>query len=227
MIPLFLLPLTVPPAETATNPDPLALWRPSSYASESAVEQSYTERRTYLRLSGGLVTTEDSSGPDEDLEFDEGFLLGVALGRRMGASDTGFGFGLELEGLVTDQDTDDDGPIQAVSDLTVAAAMLNATLDYRIADAISLYGGAGIGPAWLDVGTESDSINDFDDEDGPFLAWQARAGVAWHLSENTTFSVGYRFLNIDDAEIDDDLGDASFDLETQQHVLEVGLTFGI
>jgi opacity protein-like surface antigen len=51
--------------------------------------------------------------------------------------------------------------------------------------------------------------------------------VAWHLSENTTFSVGYRFLNIDDAEIDDDLGDASFDLETQQHVLEVGLTFGI
>jgi hypothetical protein len=39
--------------------------------------------------------------------------------------------------------------------------------------------------------------------------------------------VGYRFLNIDDAEIDDGLGDSSFDLETEQHVLEVGLIIGI
>lgn len=221
MNPLFLLPL-VANAAPAPALDSSAAWTAPYY-----VQESHTVRNSYLRLSGGLVTTEDSSGPNEDIGFDEGYLLGIAFGRRMGASETGLGFGLELEGLWTDQDADNKGPIQALTDVTVAGVLLNGTLDFRIADSVSLYGGAGIGAAWLNVGTKSDSINDFKDEDGPFLAWQLRAGVAWHLSENTAFNVGYRFLNIDDAQIDDGLGGASFDLQTQQHVLEVGLTFGI
>ena len=85
----------------------------------------------------------------------------------------------------------------------------------------------GIGAAMLDVGTESDALNDFDDEDGPFLTWQLRAGVQWQLSERVALNAGYRFLNIDDAEIDDDIGDADFDLETQQHVIDVGLSLGL
>lgn len=180
----------------------------------------------YLRLTGGLVTTESSSGPDEDIDFDEGYLLSVGIGQRIGASENGLGFSLELEGLWTDQDADDDGPIQAITDVTVAGALLNGIVDFRLADRLSLYGGAGIGVAWLDVGTKSDSINDFDDEDGPFLAWQAKAGLAWRFAPSTALHVGYRFLNIDDAEIDDGIGSSSFDLETQQHVIEAGLIFG-
>ncbi|MDZ4773755.1 MAG: outer membrane beta-barrel protein [Planctomycetota bacterium] len=227
MIPILLISLAAATATATPAPDPIASWSAPYYAAESHTDRNRTERNSYVRLSGGLVTTEDSSGPDEDLEFDEGYLLGVAFGRRMGASENGLGFGLEIEGLWTDQDADSKGTLQAVSDVTVIGALLNGTLDFRIADAFTLYGGAGIGVAWLDVGTGSDSLNDFDDEDGPFLAWQARAGVMWHFSENTAFNFGYRFLNIDDAEIDDGIGSAEFDLETQQHVLEVGLTFGI
>ena len=221
MIPIFLIPFvadaTPPPA-----PEPFAAW-PAPYIAE----ESHTEKKTYLRLNGGLTTTSSSDGPDEEIDFNEGYMLGVAIGRRTGQSDTGVGFMFELEGLWTDQDADDDGPIQAVSDLSIAALLLNGLVDYRVADAITIYGGAGIGAAWLNVGTEADSLNEFEEEDGPFLAWQARAGVGFHLGANTMLSVGYRFLNVDDAEIDDNIGDASFDLQTEQHILEVGLTFGI
>lgn len=182
---------------------------------------------TYLRINGGLVTSEASDGPDEEIDFDEGFLVAVAIGQRMSSGDQPLNFDLELEGLWTDQDADSDGPIEAVRDVSVLGAMLNGTVDFRLADRFSIYGGAGIGAAWLDVGTASDGLNSFDDEDGPFLAWQAKAGIMWRFSTNTAFLVGYRFLNIDDAEIDDSLGSASFDLETQQHVLELGLRFGI
>ena len=44
-------------------------------------------------------------------------------------------------------------------------------------------------------------------------------------SDDVAWTLGYRFLNIDDAEIDDDLGGASFDLETQQHIFQLGVRF--
>lgn len=188
------------------------------------------ERRggtTYLRFSGGLVTTESSAGPDEDIDFDEGYLLAFAIGQRMSSGESPLNFDLELEGIWTDQDADDNGPIQALTDISVAGVLVNGTLFFRLGERLSLYGGAGVGVAWLDVGTESDGLNDFDDEDGPFLAWQARAGLEWQFASGMALNAGYRFLNIDDAEIDDSIGSASFDLETQQHIAEIGLRFGL
>lgn len=226
--------LTQPTAPTEASLAPAApvlapVHRPLGYAaftSPVALDSGHGGS-TFLRFSGGLVTTESSQGPDEDIDFDEGYLLGLAIGQRMSSGDSPLNFDLELEGIWTDQDADDDGPIQALRDITVAGVLINGTLYFKLADRLSLYGGAGIGVAWLDVGTESDAVNDFDDEDGPFLAWQARAGLQWELGTSTALNVGYRFLNIDDAEIDDSLGGASFDLETQQHVAEIGLRFGL
>lgn len=201
----------------------LSIWNPApAFAQESGGFGP-----TYLRVNAGLVTTESSDGPDEEIDFDEGYLLGLAIGQRMSSGTQPLNFALELEGMWNDQDADDDGPIQAVQDISVLGAFLNGVLDFRIADRFSLYAGAGIGGAWMDIGTESDALNDFDDEDRPFLSWQAKAGLMWRTSDSTALSLGYRFLNIDDVEIDDDLGAASFDLETQQHAIELGLTFGI
>lgn len=227
LLPLYASLLTAPTPAPSAPPLVEVAWAATMPSFARLDSTDHAERRTYLRLNGGLVTTESSSGPDEDIDFDEGYLLAVSIGQRFGASDTGLGIGVELEGLWTDQDADDQGPLQAVSDVTVGAVLVNGMLDFRLADQISLYGGAGVGVAWVDVGTRSDSINDFSADDGPSLAWQAKAGVAWHVSDNTAVSLGYRFLNIDDSEIDDGIGSSSFDLETQQHVLEVGLIFGI
>jgi opacity protein-like surface antigen len=181
----------------------------------------------YLQLGAGLTTTteSDQSG-GEEVDFDEGFAVPVALGTRFGAIDgNAVAFDLELEGFYTDQDADDEGVIQAVSDVTVLGALVNGVGEFALTDTLGLYAGGGIGAAGLDVGTESDAVNDFDEEDGPFLAWQLKAGLRLWATDDVSWNLGYRFLNIDDAEIDDDLGGASFELETQQHILELGLRF--
>ena len=97
-------------------------------------------------------------------------------------------------------------------------ALLNAVGDFGLTDNVALYGGAGIGVAWVDVTEETT----FEEEDGPFLAWQAKAGLRWYASRSVSWSLGYRFLNIDDAEIEDDLGASDFDLETQRSFGDVG-----
>lgn len=185
-----------------------------------------TGGRSYLRLSGGLVTMSDADGPSEDIEFNEGYLLGLAFGQRMN-SNSKFNFSLELEALWTDQDADDSGPIQSVRDVTFGALFLNGMFDFELGERLSLYAGAGVGAAWVDVGTHSSIINDFDSDEGPYLAWQLRAGLEWRFSNSVSANLGYRFITNDDVELDDDIGGASFDLDTQQHVLEIGLRFGL
>ena len=233
-----------PAQPEATQPAPAALasgWNPELSLAEAAPatavlpperaatpdEDEEARGGTYVRVGAGLVTTEETDGPDEEIDFDEGYMIDLALGHRFADDpDDKFGFGIELEGLWTDQDADDDPPIQALRDITVLGAFLNGLVDYQFSDSFGIYAGAGIGSAWMDVGTESDSFNDFEDEDGPFLAWQARGGLQLWTSPSLAWNLGYRFLNIDDVEIDDDLGGAEFDLETTQHMLEIGASFG-
>jgi len=236
IIPLIAASLFVPTTPTPTDTSPAWMSPPPLFAADALIDprviadqhddDNRAESSYYVRVTGGFVTTESSDGPSEEIDFDEGYLLSLGLGHRFGASENGVGFAVELEGVWTDQDADDEGALQAVTDVTVAGALLNGIVDFRFADQLSIYGGAGIGAAWLDVGTASDGVDDFDDEDGPFLAWQARAGLAWSFSESLSLHVGYRFLNVDDAELDNGAGDSSFDLQTQQHVLEAGLLFG-
>lgn len=177
----------------------------------------------FLRLTGGLVTTKSSNGPSEDIDFNEGWLVSLGVGQRIGQMVNGPGFSLELEGVYDDQDADDKGVLQAVDEVRVLGLLLNGIVDWRIAERLMLYAGGGIGAAWLDV----DTTNNFEDSDGPFLAWQLKAGVAWRFATSTAFHFGYRFMNIDDNEIDNGIGGSSFDLQTEQHVLEAGLIFGI
>jgi len=197
-------------------------------AAPSAAQSYYDDHESgmFFRVGGGLITAEESDGPDEEIDFDEGYLVDLAVGHRFAGAPNNLAFDLEVEGIWTDQDTDEEGGIESISDVTVLGALLNGMADYRLAQHFSIYGGAGIGAAFMDIGTQSDALNDFDDEDGPFLTWQGKAGVKFLTSGGGAFNLGYRFLNVDDVEIDDDVGDSEFDLETIQHGLEIGYTFG-
>jgi opacity protein-like surface antigen len=177
----------------------------------------------YLRVNAGGVTTTNSDGPSEDVKFDEGWLAAVAIGRRLTDGQGAVDFSLELEGVFTRQDASDN---TAVDDVATLAPYLNGVFDFHLSDTFSLYAGAGVGAAWLNVGTETNSLSDFDSEDGAFFTWQAKAGVKWHFSPYTALTAGYRFRNIDDAKITNDIDNSSFDLSTEQHVLEIGLEFG-
>jgi opacity protein-like surface antigen len=208
--------------------DILAPSIPPAAAPAAALAPYYDNNASgmYFRLGAGLITSTDSDGPGEEINFDEGYMLSAAIGHRFAGKPDNLAFDLELEGVWSDQDTDEDGPIQSVSDVTVLGLLVNGLADYRIAQSFSLYGGAGIGASMMDIGTESDALNDFNDEDGPFLTWQAKAGVKFLMAGGGAFNFGYRFFNVDDVEIDDDIGGADFELQTEQHGLELGYTFG-
>ena len=180
----------------------------------------------FLELGGGLVTTTNSDGPGEEIDFDEGYGAFIGIGKRFAGAPNNIGFDVILEGFLTDQDVGDDGVVNAVNDITAAGLLISGLVDFEVSDSVSLYAGPGVGVSWLDVGTNSDSINDFDEDEGALLTWEARAGARFRLAERTSAFIGYRFLNIDDAEIDDDIGAAGFDLQTEQHILEAGLRFG-
>jgi len=178
---------------------------------------------TYLQFGFGLVTTQSSTGPTQDIDFDNGYAVPFAIGWRIPGADDAVALDLEIEGIYTDQDVDDDGLTQAVVDITQFGLLFNALADFELGESLALYAGGGIGLSFLDIGTTSDGLNSFDDEDGPFLAWQLKGGLRWWMSDTLSWNLGYRFLNVDDVEIDDGIGSSSFDLETEQHVIEIGI----
>jgi opacity protein-like surface antigen len=177
----------------------------------------------YLRINAGGVTTTNSNGPSEDVEFDEGWLAAIAIGRRLTDGLGTVDFSVELEGVYTSQDANDN---TAVDDVATIAPYLNGVFDFHLSETFSIYAGAGLGLAWMNVGTETNSLGDFSDEDGTFFTWQAKAGVKWHFSPYTAVTLGYRFRNIDDNHIDNSVDNTSFDLQTEQHVIEAGIEFG-
>jgi len=180
----------------------------------------------HLQIDGGFTTTENSAGPDEDIEFDEGLKLGLGLMNRTGTENGDrWAFDWGVNALFTDQDANKDNT-PPVRDTTVMGLYLQGIVDYAVSDVLSIYGGLGIGPAWLDVGTASDQPSDFSEEDGPFLSWNAQAGLRWWSSPNVAWNLGYRFVNVDNVNLDDGgVDDADFDLETTQHIAEVGVMF--
>jgi opacity protein-like surface antigen len=198
---------------------------PSRFAVDD--ERLGVESPWYLSVGASVVTTRSADGPNDEIEFDEGWGLQLALGRRhFGATDDGMMLDLELESLYTSQDGDGSAATNPIGDLNVAAVLLNGLVALQIAEETELFIGGGLGVGWLDVGTASDSLASFSAEDGPFFAWQIRAGVRFGLGASTDLELGYRFLGIDDAEIDDRNGDSDFALETQQHSLGLSVRFG-
>lgn len=178
------------------------------------------------RLGGGLVTTSSDSGGGEEVDFDEAFMLAVAFGHHFGAGEERLGFDVELEGLWSDQDAETSGEVSGVRDYTAVGLLLNGVVDFRLVDRWFLYGGAGIGTSFVDIGSSGDEFHQFDSEDGPFLTWQGKAGVRWNMTDRLAWNLGYRFVNISDVEIQDSIGASNFELGIEQHVIELGISFG-
>lgn len=236
----LLLPLVLPAETPATAPGPP---EPSSFVEagwlEGArftsplatpspspgfeLEEFVDEDAWYVRGGGGFVSTTSTGGPGEEIDFDEGYMVGLAFGRHFGAQKNRFAFDVELEGLWNDQDTE--GDLAGVRDYTAATLLLNAIVEFRLVDRLFLYGGGGIGTSFVDVGTTSDTISDFEADDGPYLAWQLKGGLLWRFNRSLGANLGYRFVNINDIEIQDSISTDNFELGTEQHVLEIGVTF--
>lgn len=178
----------------------------------------------YAKFSYGFVTTESSSGPGEEVDFDEGYGLHLAFGKSVWRSDTGqTDVSLEIEGLWRDQDVDSSGITQAVRDVNIGALMVNGIADWHVSPRFDASLGVGVGLAWVNADTRSDDIGDFSSDNGPNFAWNVQAGLGYLPSASTRWGISYRLLNVDDTQIEDDISDAKFDLETMQHSIEIGV----
>lgn len=88
----------------------------------------------------------------------------------------------------------------------------------------TLYGGLGLGLAEIDVEYAPSGVTIIDDTEMVGF-FQLMAGGAYALSDQTALFAGYRYRQSEDAETDSALIPARLDVESVNHILEVGVRF--
>lgn len=175
------------------------------------------EAGPYAKLYGGLVTTHDRDflfindtvGPigrfEGQLDNDEGFVLGAALGYEFPQS-------VRVEGEVSYREVDSTafatiGPTVIISDPETWSFMANAYYDFDFNSAFSPYLGFGIGAA-----TTSGIL---DGEEDTSFAYQAILGTDFRVSEKQKIGFEYRYFETEEYGFERSIpgGSISFDVE--------------
>ncbi|MEX1026243.1 MAG: outer membrane beta-barrel protein [Planctomycetota bacterium] len=191
----------------------------------------------YLEAGAGLSFADDAPGAfDGEVNYDDGFSLHGALGRRLFdfRDDGRLGLSAELEYFYNEVDiVGTDFSAVQVSDatgLTTGSVLVNAVLDWDMSETVTFHLGLGAGLATsIDIDSAGNASESFKNEDDTAFAMQVRAGFSYQLGdyENFRFVAGYRWFRTEDiglVETGDPLGGPeTFDLEYQVHSLEVGM----
>lgn len=182
-------------------------------------------------------------------EFDEGYAVAGALGRRFG------NWRGELELAYQSNDVDIHRDVQAagipldaedagvlitgspnlgvtVGDLVADGqgavdttfAMANVYYDFSSMGAFTPYVGAGLGAGFVDVDYSPSGVGIVDD-DATVLAYQVIAGASYDLSDRMAIFAQYRYRATEDVETDVDLFDAELEIENRASILEAGVRF--
>jgi len=164
-------------------------------------------RGPYVTVIAGYLDLQTQSVGGLELEYDDGFAVGGALGRRINRF-------LRLETEYLYRENDFEGLADAtgvgttsIGDLTSHTVMVNGFLDLPIGNGrIVPYIGAGAGVSGIDseLVQQSDSgLNDF--EVGNFdstFAFQWMAGVSVRTIANAEFFAEYRYFEANDPSFD-------------------------
>ncbi|MFT5539136.1 MAG: OOP family OmpA-OmpF porin [Alphaproteobacteria bacterium] len=151
---------------------------------------------TYAAIRGGFNDLRPSnlvgSGVNSEAKFDNGTVLGLAIGHA-------YGNGWRMEAEVTRRDND----VKSVSgasgtgDVTTHALMLNGYYDFPAIGRVTPYLGLGAGYAHIDADASPVGGSRIDDSDGTF-AWQAIAGLALPLSNALDLTADLRMFTAQD-----------------------------
>ncbi|MEW6073784.1 MAG: outer membrane beta-barrel protein [Planctomycetota bacterium] len=189
--------------------------------------------RWYVQFGAGFASPANSTGPIQEIVFDDGFALHGLVGYRLSdpAPETRWGWSAELEGYLSDADIRADGFAEVGAstseDLTMTAVLLNGIFDWRWSDRVTLYGGGGVGYApRIDYQSFGNLDHEFGLVDSDAAAWQGKIGLRYRLGASASWVVGYRYLQTEDLAMEDEEIGSSFDLENRQHVLEFGMRWG-
>lgn len=176
----------------------------ASFADANAQERF---PKWYVGLQGAVNFVDDSDlsnppifgGGSVDIDYDNGFGAGVALG-YMPAGTQSFldmmRFDLEYYYRKSDVDTFAGG--SGSGDITSNSLMLNAYYDIATGTGWVPYLGAGAGLSEIELQTGTGSVDDSD----TVFAWNLMAGVGYAPTSmpNTVWSIGYRYFAAEDPE---------------------------
>ncbi len=176
---------------------------------EPAADDDPASNEWYVSLFGGGVVPEDSGftsfGYIDNVDFDTGFTIGVAVGAEVAEGLRG-----ELEFSYLSYAADDytyfrtQPPVPASGDADLYFVLANLWKDFDLGNGFVPYigGGIGIGVADVDVFPFVPT-----DDVAVGLAGQLGAGVRFKITENLTADAGYRFKGILDTTL---RGDPAF-----------------
>ena len=173
----------------------------------------------YIDISGGAGFSDELELRGGGSHFDTGFSAGGAAGMRMGD------FRFEIEGAYRSNDVNavqySGGTLASDGEVSAWSIMANFAIDFPIADRLSMYAGAGLGIAGVDL--EFAGPGGRFDDDNTALAWQVFAGLSYEMSEQMETYFGYRLFRAED--IDFDSGLNADDYQTHGIVGGVRITF--
>lgn len=204
----------------------------SSSAAVSAVENAgapsgvgyYVELRAganFLDESSNSVNASPLFGATTD--YDSGYTTGIALGRSLAdlhlLPENLRSLRVEAEYAYGENDLERAGAGNA--EFTTSAFMANLYYDLPLAPRlrhVRPFIGGGIGALLVDA--DGAGLRDGDDT---VFAYQLRAGLAYAMRPQLDLTLGYRFVDADDPELEYAAG--SFDSEYRSHGVEAGLRY--
>ncbi|GJL96023.1 MAG: hypothetical protein DHS20C05_24280 [Hyphococcus sp.] len=182
-------------------------------------------------------------------EFDTGFAVSGALGKRYGAFRGELEVAYQKNGVETHQGVSAGGiPLASedagvlitgspnigvtVSDLvadgqgnlSTTFVMVNAYYDFDAAGRLKPFVGAGVGIGFVDVNYSPSAVPIIQDDATEF-AYQGVAGVAYEVSPSIDLLIAYRYRATSDVSVEASLFSADFEVENRSSIVEAGLRF--
>ena len=140
-------------------------------------------------------------------EFDDGYGLGIAFGKRLGQNGTKNRWRVEGELSYRSNDVDthklNGGALAgSTGKLKNTALMANVFIDFNEPAKFTPYLGAGLGLANVKAdGFGVGAIPNVLDDDETVLAYQLIAGAGWDVSQKTELFAEYRYFATDDPSV--------------------------
>lgn len=231
-------------------------WYGGVYGGINIQSESSNSGETGSFTTGNLgddTTLDVAAGTDYgwDTEFDNGTVFGAEIGMKYAS---GLRSGIELSYTTADVDTHTDvtlggGAIGALDAAAIAGSptalgvsiadvvadgqgdiqnlsvFANAYYHFAAGDGFSPYVGLGIGFTDSDVEYSPSGIGVIDGGETK-LAYQARAGAGFQVSDKIEIFGEYTYRKSDDIEVDNVLFPGTLEIENTQNLLAVGIRAG-
>lgn len=168
--------------------------------SAAGIHAAQAAESNYISVFGGLNSLDDTSISSStgaiNSDFDEGFGVGVAIGRWFDSRQHWRG---EVELSYRENDIDRLGTAGGGGEVNSLAYMVNGYYDFRPNARVQPYVGAGVGIAEVEAENIAFGGARLDDDDSVF-AYQFIGGVGYQLTDTVDLFGELRYLATDDPE---------------------------